>query len=401
MWRFGGLRPPNLHTSPTICVIGRRITPLNSDQIKGNRRFLERLWRLENDERPGFLIGYTGPRVRGGKPVVSALFSTEAPEGVRERLLDPAKYLKAQLDEIETQLALRGDFVPALCPSLGVITFPSAFGCEVVWWERDFPAVRPRPGLGDDPKQIWNLEMPGLADGVLPRILDYTRYFCEQTDGAYPIRVTDIQGPLDNAALIMGHTNLLLALRTNPREVHHLLQIVTDLMVAFVRRQREMVGGDFVPSLFQPWLPDGWGISVSNDECVMISARDHDEFSVPYLNQLSDAFGGVYIHSCGDWRHQIPSLDHVRNLRGLEFGASETPFAPVSEHFGGRVVLACRVGLHRELKYAGMTDYVRQMLAERKTNRGLFIHVDVTNGIIDDTWPETDLDEIYRLIEEN
>jgi hypothetical protein len=41
-------------------------------------------------------------------------------------LLGPAKYLKAQLNEIEAQLALRGDFVPALCPSLGVITFPSA-----------------------------------------------------------------------------------------------------------------------------------------------------------------------------------------------------------------------------------------------------------------------------------
>ena len=131
----------------------------------------------------------------------------------------------------------------------------------------------------------------------------------------------------------------------------------------------------------------------------MISRRHHDEYALPYLNQLAGAFGGLYIHSCGNWLHQMPSLEKVHNLRGLEFGASETPFAPVFEHFNGRAVLACRVGLHRETKFDGMAGYVRRVLAARRTNRGLFIHVDVTNGLIDDTWPETDLDEIYALIE--
>lgn len=366
-------------------------------KIAASRAFLERLWRLENDERPGFLIGYAGPRLRGGKPVVSALFSTEGPDSVRDRLLDPAKFLAAQLAEIAGQMALRGDFVPALCPTLGVIGIPSAFGCEVIWWERDFPAVR--PAIGADPEEVLHLAAPAITGGQLGRILDYTRDFRAQTGGAYPIRITDIQGPLDSAALIMGHNNFLLALRSHPAAVHSLLRKVTDLTIAFVRAQREAAGGDFVPTLFQPWLPDGWGVSVSNDECVMISARDHDEFSVPYLNQLSDAFGGIYIHSCGNWLHQFPSLDRVRNLRGLEFGASEAPYAPVLEHFGGRVVLACRVGLHREIKFAGMADYVRRILAAATTHRGLFIHVDITNGLVDEDWPETDLDAIYALME--
>ena len=382
----------------------------DAEHIEASRAFLQRLWRLENDERPGFLIGYTGPRLRGGQPVRSALFATEGTDTVRDRLTDPAKFLAAQLAEIAGQLALRGDFVPALCPTLGVIGIPSAFGCPVVWWERDFPAVR--PALGDDPsttldparsghgpEQVYDLHMPDVSDGELGRILDYTRYFRQQTQGAYPIRMTDIQGPLDSAALIMGHNNFLLALRTHPNEVHHLLQMVTDFTIRVVRAQRAAADADFVPSLFQPWMADGWGVSVSNDECVMISARDHDEFSVPYLNQLADAFGGVYIHSCGNWLHQFPSLERVRNLRGLEFGASEAPFAPVAARFGGKVVLACRIGLHRDIRFASMADYVRKIRAAATTNRGLFIHVDVTNGLLDDSWPETDLDEIYALIE--
>ena len=54
------------------------------------RDFLTRLWSLENDDRPGALIGFVGPRrSRGGTPVRSALFSTEGKDMVKARLLDP------------------------------------------------------------------------------------------------------------------------------------------------------------------------------------------------------------------------------------------------------------------------------------------------------------------------
>ena len=364
------------------------------------RDFLARLWALENDDRPGFLVGYAGPRVKGGRPVRSALFSTEGKDSVRTRLRDPEKFLAAQLEEIEGQSRLRGDLVPTLCPTLGVIAIPSAFGAEVVWWENDFPAVRPL--VGDDPEKLRALQRPRATDGELRRILDATRVFLERTGGRMPIRLTDIQGPLDNAALIMGHTAFLEALITAPREVHRLLDMVTGLMIEFAAAQRGFVragGAEFVPSAFQPWLPDGRGISVANDVAVMLSPELHDEFGVPYLNRLSDAFGGVYIHSCGDWTHLFPSLEKVRGLRGLEFGASEAPYAKVLERFGGRTVLACRVGLHRDIRFDGMADFVRRVLAAAPTPRGLFIHVDITNGLVDADWPETDLDEIYGLID--
>jgi len=181
-----------------------------------------------------------------------------------------------------------------------------------------------------------------------------------------------------------------------------LLGLITDLTIEFVRAQRDLVrslGAEFVPSGFQPWMPDGAGISIANDAGVMLSPALHDEFSVPYINRFSEAFGGVYIHSCGNWTHLFPSLEKVRGLRGLEFGASETPFGPAADRFGGKTVLACRVGLHRDVKFAGMADYAARILEQRTTNRGLFIHIDITNGLVDETWPETDLDEIYRILD--
>jgi hypothetical protein len=45
-----------------------------------------------------------------------------------------------------------------------------------------------------------------------------------------------------------------------------------------------------------------------------------------------------------------------------------------------------------------MADYVERVLLASRPSR-LFINVMWTNGLIDDTWPETDLEQIYRLRE--
>jgi hypothetical protein len=358
------------------------------------------MWHLDNHERPGFMFGYVGPRVKGGAPIRSALFSAEGDGTVRERLLDARRFLDAQLEEANGLLALPGDVVPSVCPAFGVVGIPSAFGCEVVWWENDLPAVRPVAGL--NPDRILEMRKPSVRDGEISRVLDYTAEFMHRTGGRVPIRLTDIQGPLDSAALVAGHTEFLDLMKTSPGAAHHLLRLVTEFAIDLVRAQREIVRAhhvEFVPSMFQPWLPDGLGVSISNDECVMISPAMHDEFSVPYINLLAEEFGGVVIHSCGDWTHQFRSLDKVHNLLGLEFGASEAPFRKVFDHFNGKAMLACRVGLHREITFAGMKDYVQQVLQTASSYRGLFINVDITNGIVDETWPETDLEEIARMIE--
>jgi hypothetical protein len=370
-----------------------------SDRAMHAREFLHQMWLRENHRRPGFMFGFVGPNVKGGSPIRSALFTPEGIGTVRDRLRDPRAFLRAQLEEVQGQLSLPGDVVPSVCPAFGVVGIPSAFGCEVVWWEDNLPAVKPLAAI--HPDELMGATKPSVRDGELGRVLDFTEKFIVQTEGRVPIRLTDIQGPLDSAALIVGHTEFLALMMTDPDAAHHLLRTVTDLAIDLVKAQRDIVkrhGVEFVPSMFQPWVPDGTGVSVSNDECVMISAAMHDTFSVPYINILSEEFGGVMVHSCGDWTHQFVSLDNVRELRGLEFGASEAPYERVFAHFSGRTVLACRIGLHRDVKFAGMKDYVGRILKAAPTYRGLFINVDVTNGILDDAWPETDITEIEQMI---
>lgn len=368
-------------------------------QSSAGRAFLERMWRLENAERPGFMFGYVGPKVKGGSPIRSALFSVDGKGTVRERLQDPEMFLEAQLEELKATALLPGDVVSSLCPAFGVVSIPSAFGSEVVWWEDNLPAVH--PACDGEAGSVEALQAPDLTKGEIPRILATTRHFIERTAGALPIRLTDVQGPLDAATLVAGHTEFLALMKTDPEVAHRLLRKVTDLIILLVKAQRDLArarGVEFVPSMFQPWLPDGMGVSVANDECVMLSAAMHDTFSVPYMNILAEEFGGVFMHSCGDWTHQFSSLEKVHNLRGLEFGATEAHYAKVLGQFGGKKVLACRVGLHRDMRFNGMMEYVERILEAARTYRGLFINVDVTNGIVDDTWPETDIHAIARRI---
>ena len=57
----------------------------------------------------------------------------------------------------------------------------------------------------------------------------------------------------------------MVAMYTNPKEVHHLMRLMTDLIIAFVKEQRAR-SPEFLPCHFPPvWLPDGQGIAISED----------------------------------------------------------------------------------------------------------------------------------------
>jgi hypothetical protein len=81
------------------------------------RQFLNRVWHLDNDERPAYLIG----------------IAVEAEGTLLDRYSDPDKQLRHYLKEIQQHQDIKDDYIPALWPNLGVGIFPSAFGCQVRW----------------------------------------------------------------------------------------------------------------------------------------------------------------------------------------------------------------------------------------------------------------------------
>jgi hypothetical protein len=362
------------------------MNPFSPERLAATREFLRRLWDLEDLPRPAFQINVYA----------------QSPHTVLQQFQDKARMLEAQLGNIAAKAALQidDDYIPILFPYLGVTIFPSAFGCPVRWFEGQQPWNDPI--LFDDPQRVYELARPSITDGQLADVLEYTRYFVERTGGAFPIRMTDVQGPLDVAYLIWHNEHFMVAMYEHPRAVHHLMRLVTDLIIEFVQAQRALIP-DFVPCHYPLiWMPDGYGISISDDVIALMSPHLYREFALPYVNQLSEAFNGVFIHTCGNFEHNLDNLERVYKLRGLNFGASEMPFARVWERFGGKMVIVPHLGLNKEIRFASALDYVEHVLRARTTNRGLFILVDTAMTRADDPaqpLQEADYARLRELIE--
>ncbi len=233
----------------------------------------------------------------------------------------------------------RDDYVMRLQPQLGIGVFASAFGCPVDFSDTQYPMTRPAINAGESHTRVYDLPQPDIQSGLLKDTLEYVDYFRLVTADRYPIAMTDLQGPLDTAYLVWDSSDFMIAMLEHSKEVHHLMRQVTDLIIKFIKVLRGRVK-EFVPAHFPPvYLPDGMGVSVSEDVLAMISPKLYEEYSLPYINQLSEEFGGVVIHSCGNFEHQLDVLFQVHHLRGINFGVNEMSFESLYKRFGGKTVL--------------------------------------------------------------
>jgi hypothetical protein len=270
----------------------------------------------------------------------------------------------------------RDDFVLHLQPQMGVGVFASAFGCEVKFPWNQMPWSRPLIEAGEPAEKVYELQPPQVRSGLLGDILDFAEYFNRKAGDKYPIAMTDLQGPMDTAYLVWDSCDFMVAMYEHPKEVHHLMRLCTDLVIKFVKEFRGKVR-EMVPAHFPPvYLPDGMGITVSEDALAVLSRPLYEEFSLPYLNELSEEFGGIIIHSCGNIEHQLPALQKVRGLRAINFGVSETRFEAVWEALGGKtaVIPHCSSEMIVE-DFETPFEWVEHVLKAKTHNKGLALMV--------------------------
>ena len=206
---------------------------------------------------------------------------------------------------------------------------------------------------------------PTLKDGLIPRALDIIKYVVDRTDGKIPLQMYNAGGPMDIASMVLHDAELLTALHTHPRQAHRLLQSCTDLFIEFYKAQQAIVP-EWSPTIAEDmYVPSGHGILCGEDWLAVISAEMASEFEVPYLNQISDAFGGIAIHSCGSLMHQFETLEmEIRNLRGFYFNAGTTSFEAAVEAFHGTdVVLMPRWDVNKPFRFESRLDFVERLLS--------------------------------------
>jgi uroporphyrinogen-III decarboxylase len=211
--------------------------------------------------------------------------------------------------------AIDDDFVPYLMPWFGTVVAASAFGCRIEYPPRQDPAADPRHFPVRTPEDIRRLEMPDPEkDGLMPKVLGFIRHM--KTHSFLPVGITDFQGPLTTANLLMGYDKLIYLMHDDPTAMHELMDKLTEALILWVKTQKALIGEPVNECIGnqQVYLGKNAGIWFSDDDAVLMSPKSYKEFVVPYNSRILKAFDGGCLHYCGNATHQA---DNFLNTEGL------------------------------------------------------------------------------------
>ena len=185
------------------------------------------------------------------------------------------------------------------------------------------------------------------------------------TDRLY-CSLIDIQGPLNTAALLWKQDDFMVAMYTEPKTVHKLLEQVTDQIIAVIRNLLDRIGHVSGPLWPYIWLPKDIGIGITEDYMPLVSQKLYKEFGIPYVERISEAFGGLFIHCCGEYEHQFGNLVRSRiNILGLEFSYPHVMPERLFEAFGSSVLFVPGLSPQCEAEFPRKLEFIR-FLGERR-----------------------------------
>lgn len=240
--------------------------------------------------------------------------------------------LSAWLENLDTHMKLHTDVgYYYLEPWCGVPVFADAFGAEIFWSGDTSAQSKPRYFSASE---IENVPLPKPGEGMMMQmVMDYIRYFKEQTHNLIPISITDTQSPCDTASLILDPCELFALSLEEPEGLEDFMLKITQTIGDFTEMQMNEIGEDLLVRPGHTFISGktSKGIALSDDNMAVISPASYAVLVVPYHEILSKRFGGLAIHSCGVFSHNVPQLIATTGIQQLNFKI--TDFEPNDPEF--------------------------------------------------------------------
>ena len=219
-------------------------------------------------------------------------------------------------------------FVDTFC---GVVMIPEAFGCEVVYGS---DVAWTKPALAEI-SGVWKLKPKPLDQSpMIRRLTEWVDLAQRKLGAELPMWTMDIQSPFSVAARVVEPNELLIACITDPKAVHHLCRMVTDYSIEMTAQHIRQMEHPGFPGRNFPSISENIGVCIADDTpLIMLSPAMYREFSLPYNSRIGEAFGGVHVHSCGDYRHNMDNLLDITNIRSVQahVGPGEFPLPGVPD----------------------------------------------------------------------
>jgi len=163
-------------------------------------------------------------------------------------------------------------FLPGFWAEFGMCTEPSAFGCKCCWRENELPFAEK---IITDIQDVRSLCKPNpKTDGLPPFVLNRLKHYRSQIEQTgHAIRFAVSRGSLNVASFLMGTTEFLMAIRTNPDESQMLLGIITDFIIDWLGLQAETFSSID-------------GILILDDIVGFLGDEDFKVVALPYLSRI-------------------------------------------------------------------------------------------------------------------
>ena len=328
-------------------------SPILSNEEKQDR--IARNWRLEDVDEVPFLI-----EVGSFHAATSRFHSDHAAE------------LAWNVDFHRRREGVYDYGMPNIKPNQGINIVAAAFGCECTVNDEADPWVKPL--IRDDNVQdVHALQVPDpRTSPVFRRAWERVDYL--QSHSALPLRLVNVPSPLVTASLIWEYTSFITATLLHPREVHVLMEKVTEATIAYLHEQLARIRSLHTMGHEMWHIPREVGVRVSDDTAAVMSPNLYREFGVRYNGMISRALGGIVVHSCGEVKNVVAPMMETEGLRGLDLTIPQADWESVRAAAAGRTALCLR-HYHWDHGAGAQVDLAAysQRLVDFFGRRGLFI----------------------------
>lgn len=216
------------------------------------------------------------------------------------------------------------DWPPFLDAFCTVPMIPEAFGSQIQFRDGDIAA---KPVINDI-NDVWSLKPKSMMEtSTIRKMFDWIDFAQRKLGTDVPIWTADIQSPFSVAAQIVSPVELLESCATNPAAVHHLCRMITDFTVEMMKKHIDQMENPCFPGRNFPSITDNIGVCIADDTpLVMLSPDMYREFAFPYNAEIGKIFGGIHIHSCGNYSHNLDNLLALPNIRSIQLHAGPGEF---------------------------------------------------------------------------
>ena len=239
-------------------------------------------------------------------------------------------------------------FLPGFWSEYGMCTEPSAFGAKSIFPANAFPSAEK---VIHSTEEIGDLEIPDPAkDGLLPFMLNRLRLAQEKIENeGHKIKFSVSRGPLNIAGFLMGMTEFLMSIKTEPEKAHSLLKKITSFLKKWHQIQKEA-------------FPSIDGIFILDDIIGFIGEEDFKNFGLPYFKELYETDMSVkFLHNDASCKASVKYLPRVGvNLFNMGF---DTDLNELKKETNNKVAMLGNIP-PRDVLANGSADDVKESVSK-------------------------------------